>query len=299
MNGLLSDQATPTSPETRWKRKQVGGDRGPAQLKNTPTATLKPSQYIHIARNITTNTASPPQVPRHIIGALRRCIYHRKVVCSWFARETEDVGIIESNRRHMYFVWVLEQTLELLQPFQGAAVEDKLANDEAAKDQTHVDGPSNIFEGLDVHQTSDGLAEQEQMYDTHNAIPAGTSFEEAVELAEDPCFGEISAKPQQSKYRRRYKTECFLHDVDRFVRQHRRTTLLPNGLSRKKQLFSSSPLSAGIDLNQGTITKTSSSTMHVRGATIRPILRFCRRFSQQHSVPVAWKTAATVPVKIG
>jgi hypothetical protein len=95
-------------------------------------------------------------VPTWILRIMEEVISGRKVAASfWFARKVDD-GIRDSNERHQYFIYILEEVLEILKG--GVAPEANIPqrpNDLTQNGGGGVEGGlKNAFSALEIEEPS-------------------------------------------------------------------------------------------------------------------------------------------------
>lgn len=163
-------------PISRPKQRRGGKGKNNRPAVNTKKYTIKVSDFVPMAETIA-KTRSDAMVPVALSRLFNRAIQTRRKVSNWFKFKMEPEG--ESNKRHHYFITILEDAFRILRPFisvgPGVALSDRTP--EADETPTPL-SLENRFANLTVEDIAE-IADQEQA-DESNLPQVGK-----VELEQD------------------------------------------------------------------------------------------------------------------
>lgn len=115
----------------------------------------------HLARTIVTNIdrKNPVRVPQYVLKHARNAIDARRKFIEWFQTQAVDQPALqENNKRHAYFVQVLEEALNTLTPYVTASLKETAVPVQSTSSKTaEVGGKTlnNLFENLEMYDPED------------------------------------------------------------------------------------------------------------------------------------------------
>lgn len=159
---LLQPSPTTAQPAPRSRRKKTKARKKAKEAEEQPTETTtsppKPSytiaikDFVALAEFITDSTKPPVKIPPSIATVLNRAINVRKKHAQTLVSQqdrTEDDE--DSDKRHSYFVGILEHVKSILQPYFSHADPEK---NKAAEE---IDTVTNPFSHLAVSEPSEAF----------------------------------------------------------------------------------------------------------------------------------------------
>ena len=221
--GELEESISQKTPKSKGRARKLAREASHSSGKpKAPVAehTSSPQQnftialhdFIPLANFIAAYSNPPIDVPVEFLTIAKRAIAARKRCTEWFiGNATDDERLRESNRKHGYFIGILEETLSALRPrCPPGTIDDPLmkAADEAKAGQPDPLHLSNMFNALSVEETTEDYQNLE--------IPPQPSPATARGNSDQPKRRQYQVTHPKSAEEIFFATFCFFDDLNKF-----------------------------------------------------------------------------------
>lgn len=165
---------------------------------------------VDLAKTIVGNSSrkNPLKVPQYILKIARNAIDARRKFVEWFQTQAVDQPALEeNNKRHAYFVQVLEEALALLTPYVTASLKENAVPVQPVSSKT-AEAPcktlNNLFNNLEMDDPQD-----------HDLLGAAMIDVQDVGTVQDPQQTQLQElyELESSEAEMQFATFCMLQDV--------------------------------------------------------------------------------------